>query len=50
MIADDGAGGHDRDDHHRSRVFLQLQYYFNYRYTVIRWSMVVGLFKDISNN
>ena len=50
MIADDGDGGHDRDDHHRSRVFLQLQYYFNYRYTVIRWSMVVGLFKDISNN
>ena len=30
---------------------VRMMLYFNYRYTtVIRWSMVVGLFKDISNN
>ena len=42
MIADDRAGGQDRDDHHRSRVFLQLQYYFNYRYMYYCYTLVNG--------
>ena len=41
MIADDGAGGHDRDEH-RSRGFLQFQYYFNYRYMYYCYTLVNG--------
>ena len=41
MIADDGAGGHDRDEH-RSRGFLQFQYYFNYRYMYYCYTLLVN--------